>query len=397
MAMLARPARHRSATPPASRPHPHGAPLRRVPSARDRSRAQRCRRGSRYDSRATWRRARCARRDADTFAAIVRASLGPTMADRFYAPVRREALRRSARPSSRASWRGGASAPSSAAALVRRVVRPNPDRGIFFYPRRGYGQISEAIAAARHAKRAPTSAPAPKSPHLRAPGDRVEIDTARRLDDHAPRLRGRRCRSPSSPGWRAHPGSVRRRQPTRDPRDGPRVPRAPDGAVDAVRRALLPGARRARSAASRSRRTTATAPKIRATSPCCAPRSPARSATTRWTAASDALAGAGARRARRAATSRRRHRSTSSSAGCRARTPSTASATSSRSRRSTRGPPRCHASSTSVARGLFAHDNTHHALAMAWAAADAIRADGLVDEPHWARARADFATHVVED
>ena len=30
--------------------------------------------------------------------------------------------------------------------------------------------------------------------------------------------------------------------------------------------------------------------------------------------------------------------------------------------------------------GLFAHDNTHHALAMAWAAADAIGTDGLVDE-----------------
>ena len=47
--------------------------------------------------------------------------------------------------------------------------------------------------------------------------------------------------------------------------------------------------------------------------------------------------------------------------------------------------------------GLFAHDNTHHALAMAWAAADAVSANGLVDPTTWARARAGFASHVVED
>ena len=43
------------------------------------------------------------------------------------------------------------------------------------------------------------------------------------------------------------------------------------------------------------------------------------------------------------------------------------------------------------------HDNTHHALAMAWAAADAVGPDGLVDEAQWVAARARFATHVVED
>lgn len=46
--------------------------------------------------------------------------------------------------------------------------------------------------------------------------------------------------------------------------------------------------------------------------------------------------------------------------------------------------------------GLFAHDNTHHALAMGFAAADAL-ADGVLDAPRWARARAEFAAHVVED
>jgi protoporphyrinogen oxidase len=47
--------------------------------------------------------------------------------------------------------------------------------------------------------------------------------------------------------------------------------------------------------------------------------------------------------------------------------------------------------------GLFAHDNTHHALAMAWAAADALDTDGRLDVNAWSRARAAFASHVVED
>jgi protoporphyrinogen oxidase len=47
--------------------------------------------------------------------------------------------------------------------------------------------------------------------------------------------------------------------------------------------------------------------------------------------------------------------------------------------------------------GLFAHDNTHHALAMAYDAVAALRPDGSRDEASWAAARARFADHVVED
>lgn len=46
--------------------------------------------------------------------------------------------------------------------------------------------------------------------------------------------------------------------------------------------------------------------------------------------------------------------------------------------------------------GLFAHDNTHHALAMAYAAADCLSAAGF-DYAKWNRHREIFATHVVED
>lgn len=46
--------------------------------------------------------------------------------------------------------------------------------------------------------------------------------------------------------------------------------------------------------------------------------------------------------------------------------------------------------------GLFAHDNTHHALAMAYAAAECLK-DGRFDLAAWRRRREVFATHVVED
>ena len=48
--------------------------------------------------------------------------------------------------------------------------------------------------------------------------------------------------------------------------------------------------------------------------------------------------------------------------------------------------------------GLFAHDNTHHALYMARAAADCLDAKtGDFDADAWSRYRRIFETHVVED
>ena len=46
--------------------------------------------------------------------------------------------------------------------------------------------------------------------------------------------------------------------------------------------------------------------------------------------------------------------------------------------------------------GLFAHDNTHHALYMAYAAARCFGPDGF-DARRWAEYRREFETHVVED
>lgn len=47
--------------------------------------------------------------------------------------------------------------------------------------------------------------------------------------------------------------------------------------------------------------------------------------------------------------------------------------------------------------GLFAPDNTHHALHMGWEAADALGPDGSLDTHRWQAARESFRTHVVED
>jgi protoporphyrinogen oxidase len=47
--------------------------------------------------------------------------------------------------------------------------------------------------------------------------------------------------------------------------------------------------------------------------------------------------------------------------------------------------------------GLFAHDNTHHALYMAYSAVKCLQQDGSFDRQSWARFREIFETHVVED
>ncbi|HLE62240.1 MAG TPA: FAD-dependent oxidoreductase [Pyrinomonadaceae bacterium] len=47
--------------------------------------------------------------------------------------------------------------------------------------------------------------------------------------------------------------------------------------------------------------------------------------------------------------------------------------------------------------GLFAHDNTHHALAMAYGAVDCLQESGEFDMKKWHDYRAEFAEHVVED
>jgi protoporphyrinogen oxidase len=47
--------------------------------------------------------------------------------------------------------------------------------------------------------------------------------------------------------------------------------------------------------------------------------------------------------------------------------------------------------------GLFAHDNTHHALSMARSAVACLPDDGQFQREKWRALRETFAAHVVED
>jgi protoporphyrinogen oxidase len=85
---------------------------------------------------------------ADTFAEVVRAGLGPTVADAFYAPYVRKiwGVDPTALSAELARRRVSAGGP---AAIARRVVRARrPEGRTFLYPRRGFGQLAERIADA---------------------------------------------------------------------------------------------------------------------------------------------------------------------------------------------------------------------------------------------------------
>ncbi len=47
--------------------------------------------------------------------------------------------------------------------------------------------------------------------------------------------------------------------------------------------------------------------------------------------------------------------------------------------------------------GLFVHDNTHHTLAMGYAASECLKPDGSLDRARWADRRRQFEANVVED
>jgi protoporphyrinogen oxidase len=91
----------------------------------------------------------------DTFADVLRASLGPTICEQFYFPYARKIWGRAPEELSGIQARRRVSA-GSVAKLLRKVLsqvpgfRP-PGAGRFYYPRRGFGQISEAYAGAARA------------------------------------------------------------------------------------------------------------------------------------------------------------------------------------------------------------------------------------------------------
>ena len=325
---------------------------------------------------------------ADTFAEVVRASLGPTMTERFYAPYVEKlfGVPATGLAGELARRRVGA---RSASALVRRVVKPDPRRGVFFYPRRGYGQISEVLADAAVAAGADIVTGTEV-----AAIDAGGVKTADGTTHEAPMI------------WSTLPLAL-----------VAKLANAPDDVMAASARletrALLlvylalptrqwtefdahyfPEADVVLSRISECKNYRDSADDPRDVTVLCA-EVPCALGDVRWNASADALA--------------------DEVRGALARsvlpTPPPIEV-------AVRRVPRAYPVyrlgyeqpfatldqwATSLPnvvhfgrQGLFAHDNTHHALAMAWAAADALTADGL-DERAWADARTTFATHVVED
>jgi protoporphyrinogen oxidase len=335
-------------------------------------------------STSPFRRAR-----ADTFAEVVRASLGPTMTDRFYAPYVEKlfGVPATGLAGELARRRVGA---RSATALVRRVVRPDPNRGIFFYPRRGYGQISEALAEAA------TSA-----------GAEILTDTEVAAIDATGVSTTDGVRYDAATVWSTLPLAL-----------VARLASAPDDVLVAASRletrALLlvylalpaghwtefdahyfPEADVPLSRISECKNYRDNADDPRDITVVCA-EVPCALGDTRWKASAEALAG----------------EVRDALARCALATPTPIDIAVRRVPRAypiyRLGYERPFAKLDAWAsaqpnflhfgrQGLFAHDNTHHALAMAWAGADALAEGGTVDEGAWRRARAAFASHVVED
>lgn len=85
---------------------------------------------------------------ADTYAEVVRAGLGPAVHDAFYGPFARKlwGVEGSELSGEVARRRIAASSPT---AIARKLLRAtDPAKRTFLYPRRGFGQISEALAEA---------------------------------------------------------------------------------------------------------------------------------------------------------------------------------------------------------------------------------------------------------
>ncbi|MGH7504187.1 MAG: protoporphyrinogen/coproporphyrinogen oxidase [Longimicrobiales bacterium] len=84
--------------------------------------------------------------EGDTFASVLRANLGPTICEHFYFPYARKLWGTEPERLSGIQARKRVSA-GSFTKLMRRLVKP-PGAGHYYYPKKGYGQISTALAEA---------------------------------------------------------------------------------------------------------------------------------------------------------------------------------------------------------------------------------------------------------
>lgn len=87
--------------------------------------------------------------EGDTFASVLQANLGPTICEHFYFPYARKLWGRSPEALSATQARRRVAA-GSFKKLLKKVIKP-PGAGRFYYPREGFGQISRAYAEAAKA------------------------------------------------------------------------------------------------------------------------------------------------------------------------------------------------------------------------------------------------------
>ena len=84
--------------------------------------------------------------DGDTFASVLRANLGPTICEHFYFPYARKLWGREPHELSGIQAHRRVSS-GTFGKLLKKVIKP-PGKGFFYYPREGFGQISRAYADA---------------------------------------------------------------------------------------------------------------------------------------------------------------------------------------------------------------------------------------------------------
>jgi protoporphyrinogen oxidase len=332
---------------------------------------------------------------ADTFEEVLRAALGPTICERFYFPYARKiwGLEPSELSGEQARRRVAARSPGRMAA--RALARGDAGKRSFLYPRRGYGQIWEALADAAAAAGAEVVLGAEaRRLELGPGGARVTLAGGRSLE-------ARRV-------WSTLPVTSLARMT--DPAPGPAalaaaaaleyramalvylvVPRHRYTPFDAH---YLPGGSTPVTRVSEPRNYRDGDDPDGVTVLCaeipCAPddRLFAAPADELGRVALDGLEEAGLPRPEVAGVevARLRHAYPVLRAGAAGRLAELEAWAAGQPSLLTLG-----------RQALFVHDNAHHALAMAWAAGDCLGRDSSFDDAGWARARRRFAAHVVED
>jgi protoporphyrinogen oxidase len=331
---------------------------------------------------------------ADTFAEVLRAKLGPAMCERFYFPYARKlwGLEPGEIAGEQARRRVGADSPL---ALVRRALAGGRGpRGVFWYPRRGYGQLSEALAEAAAAAGATLRLGAEVT-GVRFPDDRATVEVggaepieAGRVFSTLPLPLLARLTEPAPPEHALAAASKLAYRAMVLVYLALRRPRYTEFDAHYLPEAWTPVTRVSEPKNYRDGDDPADTTVLCAEIPCAL-------GDETWSADDDALAAvvldalghAELPRAQPFEVVVRRvprvypvyrvgyERSLEELEAWAAAQPRLLSF---------------------GRQGLFVHDNAHHALAMAWEAAAALTADGF-DEASWSRARERFATHVVED